>query len=517
PIWALTIDRIVQIDVEIQTTLDDFSQEEFNAVERECFDPDSEAMDESEGITAAESFAAAGKAGTDDEFALDDEGDDSDSEDELPLGGFGDSDDEDEEEDFVISKDIEEKVVEMKGWIVKLDSILHLLMGQIRSIADASGESSSYFESLVRTFERTLLPTHKSRFSQFLVFYACSLSPVCTDRFLVLLAQKTFDTSQPNIIRISSSAYLASFVARAKYLEGTSVLQCVRILNGWALRYVDACEAEISTSLITPDGLPSRDTIKRHEVFYAVVQALIYVFCFRWRDIIGAPTGTTTALAQLPPEMAGFQRIMFSKFSPFRICTRSIVNEFARITHKLDILYCYNLIHRSPAAVSSSLAGSSPSGSPQMREDTANPASVGPPAAGDDVNDANETAAGAGYIDDFFPFDPCQLPMASRFLRDVYTEWGEADDADSQASDDSVDGQSESGDARFDGANAFADGSVEDDEDDENDAADLAHLERGVGMRSRGAFALVGEARGRPLHDEDIDYISSSLELMSAS
>ncbi|KAI9363410.1 RNA polymerase I-specific transcription initiation factor RRN3-domain-containing protein [Zopfochytrium polystomum] len=490
-VWSLAIDRLVQIDVEIQTALDDFTAEEFSAFEAACFDPDQEIVAEAE---ASGSFAVVGKGGVSDPLneslnLEDDDGDDSDS------------------DSSTASDDVEGKIEEMKLWIVKLDSVLHFMMSQTKKIATAAASVSAtqaemFFDCLVRVFERTILPTHKSRFSQFLLFYACSLSPACSERFLVLLARKTFDPTFSNITRIAATGYLASFVARAKFLDAASVRECLRMLNGWALRYVDAFENDGGLlQSVNADGFPSTDAIRQHETFYAAIQALMYIFCFRWRDIVNSESGAPQATNQLPVEMTGFQRIMMSKFSPLRICTRSIVNEFARLTHKLDLLYCYNYIRGT----------AQPSSSPKLQPE-AESAEVPVNEQPAPEQDLPETHA--SYIDDFFPFDPCQLPMTSRLIKSVYTEWNTDDnDSEDDEDEDEVIGQSAdtAGDSRM--SNEEDD---EDSSDEEDDIKTLTQLERGIGFRSR-VSSSASLKHSTQLQDDGIDLISSSLEVMSTS
>ena len=231
------------------------------------------------------------------------------------IDGFTDSDiDSDSDSDDSLNSDMLPPVIvsdfmKMSG---KLDSILHLLMNEIKIIFSdptASPEDviDFYTQALLKIFERSVLPTYKSRYAQFLWFYACSLDSGLTEAFLVLLAQKTFDATCPSIIRISASAYLASFVARAKFLDVTSVLYCIRILNGWALQYVETHEMDVRQ----PDA-------QKYSVFYSVVQALLYIFCFQWKHVMST-SGSASSYGQLPPEMNGLQRIVNSKFSPLKV------------------------------------------------------------------------------------------------------------------------------------------------------------------------------------------------------
>ncbi|KAI9343591.1 RNA polymerase I-specific transcription initiation factor RRN3 [Obelidium mucronatum] len=435
-VWALAIDRATQIDVEIQSALDDLSEEDYNQVLAHCFDIDAVGHDrESISFMSPKTFATAGRVGTiPDELQLDDDDDDRrqrGSEDR--TDNFSSSDEDSDEDDSEEESDEDDDappplvVSDFKIMSGKLDSIIHYLLGQITLIfsppplsaqngssstndlksrtasaksinqSETREEALEFFSVLLQIFERTILPTHQCKYVQFLYFHACSMSSKCTESFLVLLAQKTFDTSSPAIIRVAASAYLSSFVARAKFVEIEAVLYCLKMLNGWALTYVDENESSVKTGGVLDGG-------KTHACFYAVIQALLYVFCFRWREIVAAAgvggddslnDGRNIEYGRLPVEMNGFQKLVQSRFHPLKVCTKSVVAEFARITHKLDMLYCYTHIQQRPVLTNSTSANT-------LRPPPPQPA--------------------------FFPFDPCHLIMSKSIIEPGYNEWMEEDD-----------------------------------------------------------------------------------------
>jgi RNA polymerase I-specific transcription initiation factor RRN3 len=307
-------------------------EDEYAAVVHHCFDPDAADDDHAHSPhKLSQAGTHPSEKGHANVLSFEDLGDISDLD--------SDDDDDDDSDDDVSEADsdapppmIVSDFMEMSG---KLDSILNLLMIEIRDLSTDSSispeEKLEFFSSVfLRIFERTILPTHKSRYTQFLWFYACSLDRGCTEAFLVLLAQKIFDTSCPSIIRVSASAYLASFVARAGFLDSESVLYCIRMLNGWALSYVEQYEADVKQ----PD-------VQRYAVFYSVVQALLYVFCFRWRQIVAA-ADSRVAYGQLPVEMTGFPKIVMSKFAPLRVCVTPYCLSDESLLH-LKYIYIYIL------------------------------------------------------------------------------------------------------------------------------------------------------------------------------
>ncbi|KAJ3026092.1 UNVERIFIED_CONTAM: hypothetical protein HDU68_006201 [Siphonaria sp. JEL0065] len=434
-VWLLAIDKLCQIDVEIQTSLDDLDEEEYDSVLQHCFDFDGADLDSPDLLNSPNTFASAGKVvssiknGDDFELELsmdalydhghnssdresDNAGGDSDDESDSDIE---DSDDEDGGPPALIISDFRE----MAG---KLDSLLQYLMQQVVAVFEAATAAQDeallegFFQMLLVGFERTVLPTHKCRYTQFLYFKACSLSPKWCEAFLVFLAQKSFDAGTPSILRVAAISYLSSFISRASFLDTPSLLQCLRLLTAWGLQYVEANE----TAKSYPD-------LKKEHVFYSIVQAILYIFCFRWQEIVGtnnnmssstsstSSAAASTTASQLPSEMNGFQRIVMSKFAPLQICTKSIVSEFARITHKLDILYCYNLMNKKTTA-------------------SATPNIVSESEKKQEVLQVPEQPYQQSYfittetLDAFFPFDPCNLPMSRKYIQSCYAEWKEEED-----------------------------------------------------------------------------------------
>ena len=77
------------------------------------------------------------------------------------------------------------------------------------------------------------------------------------------------------LTRAASASYLASFVSRARFVDGASVRRVVTLLCTYLAKELEAYYTEVKVpvhiSLYTP--------------FYAVAQAVFLIFCFRWRDL----------------------------------------------------------------------------------------------------------------------------------------------------------------------------------------------------------------------------------------
>ncbi|RKO89376.1 RNA polymerase I-specific transcription initiation factor RRN3, partial [Blyttiomyces helicus] len=385
-VLALIVDRVVQIDVEIQVELEDLDEDIWDEVQQKilALDP------RNANGTAAQMNPSSAEIP------------DPDEDDDMNF----DSDDDDD--------DAAPMIVDFRIAVEKLDAMLRILFQYLEEFKATRPQPAlrELFDDLVAIFVRTVLPTHKLRCTQFLWFYACSLDPTFPDLFLGMLIQTLFEQGAPTALRVSATAYLGSFIARARYVSLDSVRMCLRLLHQYALGYVDEADAA--------PGMRALD-IERHAVFYASVQAVVYVFCFRWKQLMYEADGRAL-YGQLPAELAGFQKTLMCKLSPMRVCSRTIVTEFARLTHKLDIMYCYPLIDRRTVTQSALLPASG----------TSHPFSTPPPDAADQQQ-PDGPAAISDRLDAFFPFDPISLPVSRNYVDSLYQAWvGEDEDERSE-------------------------------------------------------------------------------------
>jgi len=289
----------------------------------------------------------------------------------------------------------------------KLDAIMSLLFEYLQLIKHTSQNTSIYtsgaanastsrlddsiFTALLRVFERSILRTHKSRFTQFLVFYYCSIKHTYSEQFLQWLLEKSYDTRSALIDRTSAASYIASFVARAKFLRHASAIAIFDALVVWLHQYVDQFES------LTPDQRYSSDSTE-HTQFYCLCQTALYIFCYRQQSFIQAYDKDIDQMKQ----RYQLETIVHSELNPLRYCNTHIVKEFARVTAELDyIVNCYPVMQHNAryAAVEQN----------QMME------------AGLSTGVDNTTSTTTTEI--FFPFDPYQLKHSSVYLNDLYNAY----------------------------------------------------------------------------------------------
>jgi len=386
-VLALITDNLVKIDVQMQMDLDDLDDE----------------------VTAA----VAKVVMTTTQEPEEDEGDDSDS----------DADSITSDED--LNSDAR-RVKEVSGNIEKMDAILDLLFTIYEPyFADPNSiEATSMFETLLAHFTNIILPVRHARHTQFLLFHFAQTADHFVDRFAGTCVDLAFRPGQPAVLKQSAASYLASFVARGTHVE-PHVIRTVFELIG---SHLDNMRIENELTCRGPD-------LKRYGTFYAMTQALLYIFCFRWRDLILSssisedddPLGFLEQDLDWAPGIKDtLSRAIYSKLNPLKICTPIIVNEFAKTANHLRFLFVYPLLETNKRI---RLSQFSTSGAGALR---------------DTGNGGNSESW--HQLESYFPFDPYQLPVSKRWLEGDYVVWrgvpGLVDEVDEE-SEDSEDGEDE--------------------------------------------------------------------------
>lgn len=333
-----------------------------------------------------------------------------------------------------------QRVKTIKDNISKLDGMIDILF-EYYSTPFTTGtldDKENALDLLLSHFKSIILPTYRSRHSQFLLFHFSQTSPILVDRFATTCVQLIFNKLQPGIFRQSAAAYLASFVARGARVSGEVVRDVFDLLG----THLNNLRTDYEATCRGPD-------LHRYSPFYSTAQALLYIFCFRWRDLTTTAHDGDTAdqIDELNPEDVTFppsikemfSKAVLSKLNPLKMCSPTIVSEFARIAHHLHFMYVYTILDANKRLRVSSIRSIASLADPrysQVERETR---------AGDDL----------GYqLDAYFPFDPYHLPRSRRWLEGDYVEWrgipglhdvDDVSDSDADDDDDDYDGDEDHG------------------------------------------------------------------------
>ncbi len=174
------------------------------------------------------------------------------------------------------------------------------------------------FHALLGFFDRTILLTFKSRYTQFLLFWYTSLDPDFSDIFQGMLIERALlDPTTPSVTRAAAASYIGSFVSRARFVEREGTRRVVGVICDWLSAHVD----------------DDQDA----EVFYAISQSLFLIFCFRWRDLQDDD-------GKWMPALSITYAVVNSPLAPLKVCSQSVAMQFARVAHVTDFMYCYPLL-----------------------------------------------------------------------------------------------------------------------------------------------------------------------------
>ncbi|MCJ1437385.1 hypothetical protein MMC27_006772 [Xylographa pallens] len=344
-----------------------------------------------------------------------------------------DLDEEDESEDDTESSDEEidpdaQRAKDITTNVEKLDCVLDILFTYYEP--QFSGTSvrarDTALDILFSQFTTIILPTYRSRHTQFLLFHFAQTSPALVDNFVGACVHFAFDKGRPAIMRQSAAAYLASFVARGIHVPSQIVRDVFDYIGGQLTIY----RAEYEPKCRGPD-------LRRYSNYYSLLQALLYIFCFRWRDLEAGPEEQADdediplsddfTHVWIPGIKETLAQNIFSKLNPLKVCSPAIVNEFAKIANHLGIIYVFHLLETNKRLRLSQFSGSN------GRDLT-----FGIPERETALSGRKDESY--QQLDEYFPFDPYHLPRSRRWVEGDYREWkgiqGLHEDRDASGSED---------------------------------------------------------------------------------
>ncbi|KAL5143090.1 RNA polymerase I-specific transcription initiation factor RRN3 [Glycine soja] len=253
--------------------------------------------------------------------------------------------------------------------VEKLDSLMVLAFLHLESCQN-SGRLAEVFNTLLASFQRTVLNAYKSKFTQFVMFYACALDPEgCGVKFAMVLADMFGGDANPPITRMSAVAYLASYLTRAKFLSAALVTSIIQSLVDWCYAYCKFRDFDMNP--------------RAHQVFYSGCQAIMYIMCFRMRSLMDVPR-LKLQLLNMPMEA-----ILKHKLSPLKVCLPTVVVEFLRQAKAAQLFMA------SESFVFDDMLES----------------------------DLSKAFGGMDRLDMFFPFDPCLLKRSESYIRPHFVRW----------------------------------------------------------------------------------------------
>jgi RNA polymerase I-specific transcription initiation factor RRN3 len=311
-------------------------------------------------------------------------------------------------------------------------------------------QSLAHFQTLLNLFSRQILPTSATQHLPFVMFLCASFTPAHTELFLHLLVlqalyARTTDAptlaSQPVPLaqRSAATVYIGSLVCRARFVSDEQA----RTVAQYLLAYVEGKLTQAREQpLYTLDELP---------LFYAVCQAIMMIFCFRWRAFRGMTVSDDQVAGEMEMDDLGdeetggewmrdldtLQRALTSDLNPLLGCNPTVVNTFAKVAHSTGFAYCFSIIEANQQAAARNASTTSlpkENGSGTTSLNTSVNGKRIPSGAGSSRQQntyamlaprkARQTNVEAG-LDGYFPFDPYDLPRSGEHVESLYRTWDE--------------------------------------------------------------------------------------------
>jgi RNA polymerase I-specific transcription initiation factor RRN3 len=339
---------------------------------------------------------------------------------------LSDSDEESEIDEFEDPN--KRRLHTLKQQVAKLDGMMELMFTHFEPSFSKAGidEQFSVLDQMFGMFARMILPTNKTRFVQFLLFHYAQTSEQLSDRFVQALITVLVDRDADKMVKRSAAAYLASFIARGARVTRSLVENTFYTLGAEMDRLRLMHEKNEGCG---PD-------INRFGTYYTIFQCLMYIFCFRWRDLTAHELEDdqfdTNDLAWGRDVVDTFRRNISSKLNPLKVCAQPIVNQFAIVVRQLQILFLEPKLEQNKR-IRLTRSMFSVSGGFSILAEKENAMS-------------NKIGEQQYQLDAYFPFDPYNLPLSKRWIEGEYnvwrpvpgTEFEEENESDSEVEDEVV-------------------------------------------------------------------------------
>lgn len=216
----------------------------------------------------------------------------------------------------------------------KLDVLMVHLFEYIQAVCYKNGElewedTKRFYRETLYVFEKVILPTYACCHIQFIMFYLVSFKMQLCDGFLDYLWKLVQNPNVQSVYRQSAVSYMASLLARAKFINIRTVMRCVELMMTWCHTYTNTCQDCVMADVV------------HHGPFYSVCQSIFYVFAFRQKEIFETKAGLKWA------QSLQIQHLIQSRLNPLKICLPLIVKTFASITRQHQLAFCDHIIQQN--------------------------------------------------------------------------------------------------------------------------------------------------------------------------
>lgn len=270
-----------------------------------------------------------------------------------------------------------------------LDQFMEIVFNYIERTVKVDGQGDRLFKIILNQFETHILPTHNTDHAQFVMFYICSFKLTYAEHFISSLWKNVNNLNKSPTVRQTSVGYIASMLARAKFVPLSYLKSMLLEMSHWVHNYIQRS-----------DSMHHNQSLKAHLLFYSVCQAIFYVVAFRSNHL----TSSSKNLAFL--QSLQLSSIVTCQLNPLRVCLPTVATAFAGITRAYQLAYCHTILERNARRKLATVYKNST----QLPEDC---------------------------LDTFFPFDPYMLLKSGKRIEPFYLQY-QAHEMDEESGETSI-------------------------------------------------------------------------------
>ncbi|CAH2073338.1 unnamed protein product, partial [Iphiclides podalirius] len=188
---------------------------------------------------------------------------------------------------------------------------------------------------MCNVFERVILPTHGTRYVQFLLVYVISISQQCADRVFnnLWMIAAGLHGSGPGALatRRTATSHLAGLLARCVRVTNSRLIQYLKNMAEWCHSYITA--AQESTAV--------NDNTKVHGAFHAICHAIFYLVAFKNHHLFASKESLNFV------ESLNLPRLVTCSLNPLRTCPPQVTRAFSSVTRSHQVVYCQAIIEKN--------------------------------------------------------------------------------------------------------------------------------------------------------------------------
>lgn len=282
-----------------------------------------------------------------------------------------------DEERAVIDEEDNDDIIMKLPVAETLDCCMEKMFVYINQKASSENASDAdrMFKILLTLFDKHILPTHNTHHVQFLVFYVCSFKQSYVEYFISYLWKQVCNPNVSTPMRQAAVGYIASMLARAKYVPLILLKSTLQEFSHWVHNYIQRM-----------DSMQYNQSLKAHMVFYSVCQAIFYVVAFRSKQL----TSNAKNLTFL--QTLQLSSIVTCHLNPLRVCLPAVATAFAGVTRAHQLAYCHTILERNARRKLATVY-------------------------------KNESQTPEECLDTFFPFDPYMLKKSGKRIEPIFLQY----------------------------------------------------------------------------------------------